>query len=334
MSKIGKGGNMAFIEVVDVSKDYLVNKREKGIINNIKSLFHQEYTVKRAVKNINFQVEKGESVGYIGMNGAGKSTTIKMLSGILTPTAGEIRVGNLVPYEKRQENARRMGVVFGQRTGLNWDLPMTDTFEMYQKMYDIEKSRFQQNLKFYIELLGMEEFVNRPVRQLSLGEKMRANLVAALLHNPAVVYLDEPTVGLDVVAKSRIREFITEINRQDGVTVMLTSHDMQDIEQVCKRIIFIHQGEIFFDGSIEDFRESYGSSYKIKVRTPDTIAMRHPHIHLEGKEEDQYIFSCDKREVKVGEAFSLLMSQENKIFGIQVEEASMEDIVKTIIEGD
>jgi len=325
---------MAFIEVVDVSKDYLVNKREKGIINNIKSLFHQEYTVKRAVKNINFQVEKGESVGYIGMNGAGKSTTIKMLSGILTPTAGEIRVGNLVPYEKRQENARRMGVVFGQRTGLNWDLPMTDTFEMYQKMYDIEKSRFQQNLKFYIELLGMEEFVNRPVRQLSLGEKMRANLVAALLHNPAVVYLDEPTVGLDVVAKSRIREFITEINRQDGVTVMLTSHDMQDIEQVCKRIIFIHQGEIFFDGSIEDFRESYGSSYKIKVRTPDTIAMRHPHIHLEGKEEDQYIFSCDKREVKVGEAFSLLMSQENKIFGIQVEEASMEDIVKTIIEGD
>lgn len=322
---------MAFIEVNDISKEYPMYKREKGMLNNLKSLFHREYTVKKAVKNINFQIERGESVAYIGMNGAGKSTTIKMLSGILTPSSGEITVGALIPYENRKENALQMGVVFGQRSRLNWDLPMSDTFELYQKMYNIEKEHFQRNLQFYIELLGMEEFINHPVRQLSLGEKMRANLAAALLHDPSVVYLDEPTIGLDVVAKGRIQEFITEINKKNGVTVMLTTHDMTDIEKICNRIIFIHKGAIFFDGSLSHFKKMYGSGYKVVVTTLECLNTGHPMIHLESKIDGDYTFSCDKKDVGVAEVIAFITNQKKSITGIRIEETSVESIVKWIV---
>lgn len=323
---------MAFIDVDNVSKTYKIYKRESGMWNNIKSLFHREYISKDAVKNVSFQIERGEAVGYIGMNGAGKSTTIKMLSGILTPSDGQITVGGIIPYEQRKDNARQMGVVFGQRSRLNWDLPMSDTFELYRRMYDIDMARFKKNLKFYTELLGMEEFIDRPVRLLSLGEKMRANLAAALLHNPSVVYLDEPTIGLDVIAKSRIRKFITEINRESGVTVMLTTHDMPDIEQICRRIIFIHKGEIFFDGSIDAFRSTYGSGYKIIVISPDEWQIDNSKLKLVSHEENRYVFTSDKHSLLVEEAFALLISQEKTIFSIQVEEASVEAIVMEIMD--
>jgi len=322
---------MAFIEVNNVSKNFRIYMREKGFLNNIKSLFHRKYTVKEAVKNVSFSIERGETVGYIGMNGAGKSTTIKMLTGILTPSSGTITVGGLIPYIQRKENARQMGVVFGQRSRLNWDLPMADTFELYRKMYDIDPDRYRHNIQTFTELLDMGEFINRPVRQLSLGEKMRANLALAFLHDPSVVYLDEPTIGLDVVAKSRIREFIREINRNNKVTIMLTTHDMTDIEQICDRLIFIHHGELFYDGSLTEFKNSFGSGYKITVICADALETDHIGLTLISHEDNKYIFSGDKNTVSVEQALAAITGQKKTITSIQVDESSIENIVMKIV---
>jgi ABC-2 type transport system ATP-binding protein len=323
---------MAFIQVDDISKNYQVYKRERGLLNNIKSLFHREYTVKEAVKHVSFSIERGETVGYIGMNGAGKSTTIKMLSGILTPSSGTITVGGLIPYERRKENARQMGAVFGQRSRLNWDLPMADTFELYRKMYDIDHDSFRHNVRVYTELLEMDEFINRPIRQLSLGEKMRANLALAFLHNPTVVYLDEPTIGLDVVAKSRIRGFIREINQNSKVTVMLTTHDMTDIEKICERLIFIHHGEIFYDGSLAEFKNTFGSGYNITVISADILETDLAGLTLISHEDNKYVFSGDKRSLSVEQALAAITGQGKIITSIQVDESSIESIVMKIVD--
>ena len=205
-------------------------------------LFHREYIVKHAVKNISFEIEQGEVVGYIGPNGAGKSTTIKMLSGILIPSSGTVSVGGMIPYENRKENAKRIGVVFGQRSQLYWDLPISDTFDLYENLYDVPKKVFSENCEYYTELFDMKDFINQPVRQLSLGQKMKANIALALLHNPDVLYLDEPTIGLDVTSKRVLREAKQIINKERGTTVILTTHDMDDIEAVCKRLIMIDKG--------------------------------------------------------------------------------------------
>ena len=322
---------MAFIEVKDITKNYQVYKREKGFANNVKSLFHREYTIKEAVKHINFNIEEGESVGYIGMNGAGKSTTIKMLAGVLTPTSGSINVGGIIPYEQRKENARQMGAVFGQRSRLNWDLPMTDTFELYRRMYNINYERFKENVNFYTELLDMGEFINRPVRQLSLGEKMRANLAIAFLHDPRVVYLDEPTICLDVVAKAKIREFIREINSKNRITIMLTTHDMADIEKICDRLIFIHHGEVFYDGQVTAFKETYGAAYKISVICPEQLHNVQEGLSLLSCEDNKYTFEGDKRILSIEHALALLTGQGKLISSLQVEEASIESIVMNIV---
>lgn len=318
---------MPFIEVNDLCKDYQILKRENGFGGYIKSLFHPVYLCKKAVKNINFSIEKGESIGYIGMNGAGKSTTIKMLSGVLTPTSGRITVNGIVPYEHRSENARQMGVVFGQRSRLNWDLPMIDSFELYRKMYDIESERYEKNLETYTELLGLHEFLNRPVRQLSLGEKMRANLALAFLHDPQVVYLDEPTIGLDVVAKSNVRKFIRAMNRERQVTVMLTTHDMADIEQICDRLIFIHQGEILYDGSLPVFKNTYGGHYTIEVESVSPLSIQLPGLRVVSQSALKYVLESDKKDVNPEEALYHLTSQSVPIKSLQVHESSIESII-------
>ncbi|MCL2866012.1 MAG: ATP-binding cassette domain-containing protein [Lachnospiraceae bacterium] len=322
---------MAFIEVENVTKTYKLAKREKGVMRNLKALFHREYFYKHAVNNINFSIESGESVGYIGMNGAGKSTTIKMLSGILIPDSGKIEVGGMIPYEKRRENAKQIGIVFGQRSRLNWDLPMTDTFELYRRMYEIGQEEYKKNIRLYTEILGLEEFMDRPVRLLSLGEKMRANLAVALLHNPSVVYLDEPTIGLDIVAKSRIRDLISEINNLKGTTIMLTTHDMMDIEYICNRIIFIHKGEIYFDGSIDAFKETYGLQYKIIVYSSEKIEVNGTGMVLQSVVQERYEFLGDKRVISIEKAFAFLTSQSKAISSIQIEEANIEDIVMSLM---
>ena len=256
---------MSYIEVKDLCKEYRIAKTGKGIGGAIKSLFHREYTVKEAVRHVDFSVEKGEIVGYIGPNGAGKSTTLKMLSGILIPSSGTVQVGGIVPYERRRENAKRIGVVFGQRSQLYWDLPVSDTFDLYESLYDIPHETFRKNCELFTELLDMGSFLDQPVRQLSLGQKMKANIAVALLHDPAVLYLDEPTIGLDVVSKKVLRQAIKAINQEKGTTVMLTTHDMDDIEAICKRLIMINEGVKLFDGTLESFRNQYECEIVIRL---------------------------------------------------------------------
>jgi len=231
----------AIIEVKGLRKEFQIAKRKEGAFGAIRSLFSREYTTKLAVNNVSFSIQPGELVGYIGPNGAGKSTTIKMLTGILVPSGGEVRVRGLVPYEKRVENARQIGVVFGQRTQLWWDLPTIESFELLQHIYKVPAEKYARNMARFKELLGLDEFIQTPVRQLSLGQRMRADLAAALLHDPEILYLDEPTIGLDVVAKEKIREFIKEINRERSVTVLRTTPDMRDMEKICERKVLTHK---------------------------------------------------------------------------------------------
>jgi len=270
---------MSYIEVEKVVKEFKVLHRDKGLKSALKSLFHRRYATVRAVDGISFTIERGEFVGYIGPNGAGKSTTIKMLAGILVPTSGTITVSGLVPYLHRRENAKRIGVVFGQRSSLEWDLPMEDTFDLFQKIYRIDEEVYRRNIRFYIELFEMEGFLKRPVRQLSLGEKMRAEIAVALLHDPEVLYLDEPTIGLDVVAKNKIRQFIKQINAEKKITVILTTHDMDDIEQICRRIMMIDRGRLLYDGSLENFKHPW-------LRSPRTLWYDHEEMQsYQGVEE-------------------------------------------------
>jgi ABC-2 type transport system ATP-binding protein len=250
---------MSIIEVRNLSKSYFIAKREEGMWGAVRSLFHREYVEKVAVEDVSFSIDAGEMVGYIGPNGAGKSTTIKVLTGILVPTAGHISVNGLIPYEERQKNARQIGVVFGQRSQLWWDLPTIESFELLKQVYRISDRRYRENIDEFDEILNLREFWDVPVRQLSLGQRMRADIAASLLHNPSILFLDEPTIGLDVVAKERIRNFIKKINQEWGVTVILTTHDMSDIEKLCERMILIDKGRVVYDGALAKIKEQFGA---------------------------------------------------------------------------
>lgn len=248
---------MSLIEFENVSREFKIASIEKGVAGTIKSLFNREYIIKKAVDDISFHIESGEVVGYIGANGAGKSTTIKLLSGILYPTEGQVRVDGISPYVKRRQNASQIGVVFGQRSQLFWDLPFVDTLNLYKKMYNIPDDIYEKNYHYYVELLDMQEFIRQPARQLSLGQKMKANIMVSMLHDPKILYLDEPTIGLDVVTKRKLRACIKEINQSKKTTIILTTHDMNDIEAVCNRLILIDKGKKLFDGSMDMFRKTY-----------------------------------------------------------------------------
>ncbi len=241
---------MSVIELADVSKEFVLRKKA--------GVFRRERVVVRAVDDVSLSVASGELVGYIGPNGAGKSTTIKMLTGILVPTSGNITVAGVDPQRKRVELARRIGVVFGQRTQLWWDLPLRDSFELLRHIYRVAEARHAENLEGFTELLDMGPFLDTPVRQLSLGQRMRGDLCAALLHDPTILYLDEPTIGLDVVSKSRVREFLAEVNRERGVTVVLTTHDLSDVERLCTRLVVIDHGRVIHDGTVAEIKSRFG----------------------------------------------------------------------------
>jgi ABC-2 type transport system ATP-binding protein len=254
------------IRVDRLVKTFRSPKRHAGRFGALRTLFTREYVETPAVDGVSFTVESGELTGYIGPNGAGKSTTIKMLTGILVPTSGEIQVAGLVPWRHREDNALNIGVVFGQRSQLWWDLPLIESFDLVAKMYRIAPDRYRSNLGRFREILGLDGFIETPVRQLSLGQRMRGDLTAALLHDPRIVYLDEPTVGLDVVAKEAIRTFIAEINRERGTTVILTTHDLADVERLCRRIILIDDGRVLFDGTVEQLTASFAPYRMLIVR--------------------------------------------------------------------
>lgn len=253
------------IEAVQIGKTFFQAEAKQGAFASLRTLFSRQQKEIRAVDDISFAIREGEFVGYIGPNGAGKSTTIKMLSGILHPTRGEIRVGGYSPQTERKKVAAQIGVVFGQRTQLWWDLPVRDSFEILQAMYKIDDSAYRRAMELYNELLDLHEFIDTPVRKLSLGQRMRADLAAALLHDPPILFLDEPTIGLDVVAKTRIRAFLREVNQSAKKTILLTTHDMDDIEQLCGRIILINHGTKMLDTTVAGLRGQIGFSSVIQV---------------------------------------------------------------------
>ncbi len=240
---------MSFIEVKQISKTFRVAKKKSGLRESIKSFFKREYLEIKAVDDISFSIDKGEIVGYIGPNGAGKSTTIKILSGILTPDAGTCKIHGMVPWKDRVRYVKNIGVVFGQRSQLWWDIPAEDTFDLLRDIYDIPEEEYQATKKDLIERLNLSDIINIPVRQLSLGQRMRCEIAASLLHNPEILFLDEPTIGLDAVSKQVVRDFIKELNRDKHTTILLTSHDMSDITTLAKRIILIGKGHVLYDGS-------------------------------------------------------------------------------------
>ncbi|GER85952.1 ABC transporter ATP-binding protein [Dictyobacter vulcani] len=246
------------IDAQALQKNFRVAKRRPGIFGGLRSIVDPEVRIVSAVQDLSLQVQRGEMVGLVGPNGAGKSTTIKMLTGILTPSGGEIRVAGLTPIHQRRELSKRIGVVFGQRTQLWWDLPLLDSLQLLRHLYRVPEARHRENLKQLRVMLDLDEFIDTPVRQLSLGQRMRGDLAAALLHEPELLYLDEPTIGLDVVAKARIREFLLALNTQRSTTVLITTHDMDDIETLCPRILIIDHGRKLYDGAVKDIRTRFG----------------------------------------------------------------------------
>ena len=323
---------MPIITVEQLSKSFKVHKRRTGFWGNLSSTVSRKHDIIKAVDNVNFTLERGELVGYIGANGAGKSTTIKMLTGILVPTSGHIDVMGLTPYRRRKENTRRIGVVFGQRTQLWWDLPVIDSFELLKHIYEIPQNLYKQNLEFFSDLLQLQPFLSTPVRRLSLGQRMRCDLTAALLHNPEILYLDEPTIGLDVVAKEQVRQFLRQVNAERQVTVILTTHDLNDVEQVCQRLIIIDSGKIIYDGGIDALKKRYG---KTRVLIVD-LAQTYPDIQLEGvdltrREGNRIWLAFDRDTISASEVIARL-TERYEIQDLTISEPEIEEIVRRIYE--
>ncbi len=253
------------IEAQNLVKTFTVNESGKGLLGAVKALFSTKKRIIHAVENISFNIGQGEFAGYVGENGAGKSTTIKMLTGILVPSGGVARVNGVVPYENRRENSKNIGVVFGQRTQLWWDLPVRESFEILRVIYRVSKGDFDASMAHLSKGLGLDGLLEMPVRKLSLGQRMRCDIAASLIHRPAVLFLDEPTIGLDVLAKENIRSFLRELNAKDGTTIILTTHDMNDIEQLCKRIIILDKGRIVHDGPTDELKKKFPHDKIIEV---------------------------------------------------------------------
>jgi len=332
---------MSIIHVSNLSKAFRVLKRKPGFLGSLRTLFSGDYEQVQAVQDISFAIAPGELVGYIGPNGAGKSTTIKMLTGILHPSSGEVVVSGLTPYRERIRNGKQIGVIFGQRSQLLWDLPPHDSFDLMRRMYAIPADRYQSNLTLFTELLDLGALLDRPVRQLSLGQRMRCELVASLLHDPKVVYLDEPTIGLDVVAKERIREFIQHLHQQRGVTIMLTTHDIADIEKLCKRVIIIDKGQLIYDGSLSAIKQRYGRRRRVIFATADgaapagletELAALGDGIQVAPGDEGRVVVSFDPHTVAVS-ALTRAIVNHHVVTDLTVEEADLEAIIRQIYSG-
>ena len=329
---------MAIIKVKNLVKTYKIIEKEDGLIGYFKNLIKSKYKEFTAVNHINFEIQEGELVGYIGENGAGKSTTIKMLTGLLTPTSGEVVVDDLVPNKNRIENNKKIGAVFGQKTQLWWDLPVIESFRLIKKMYKIPDGEYRKNLKKFSEILELDDLLEKQVKNLSLGQKMRCEIAATFLHNPKIVYLDEPTIGLDVLVKERIRAFIKEINKEKNTTVILTTHDLKDIEDVCDRIILLDKGQIIYDGEKEKFKKIYGKQViaqiivknKTSLITTETINDEFEVVE-ESDEQVKIRFNHDKYTIM---DIVNRISNYCEITDMHIEEQGLEEILKEIYRGE
>jgi ABC-2 type transport system ATP-binding protein len=263
----------AVIVADGLSKTFRTFDRRPGFMGSLQDLFARRYRELKAVQDVSLTIGRGEIIGYIGPNGAGKSTTIKMLTGILVPTAGTIRVNGFDPHRERGRYVRTVGAVFGQRSQLWWDLAVGESFDLLRHLYDVPQADFDARLKRFDEVLELKEFLRTPVRKLSLGQRMKADLAASLLHNPPVLFLDEPTVGVDVVTKTRLRAFLRELNREQGTTILLTTHDMQDIEALSSRVVVIDHGRIMHDGALEALKSKYGARKRLILTLRETVEL-------------------------------------------------------------
>ena len=314
------------IEVEHITKEYKVAKREAGFHNAVKSLFSRKQDTVRALNDISFKIDDGEILAYIGPNGAGKSTTIKILCGILTPDKGNCIVDGYVPWKDRKSYVKNIGVVFGQRSQLWWDIPIIDSFELIKDMYEIDSRTYKQNVSELCQLLDLENIVKIPARNLSLGQRMRCEIVASLLHNPKILFLDEPTIGLDAVSKLAVRDFIKRINAEKGTTVILTTHDMQDIEALTHRVMLIGKGQILLDGSLEELKKKVSDKKEIIIKhfgkTPELCEGMN---YLEQK-DDKLRISLDPKKISVSEGIAYL-SRETEIIDLEVSDISADEMV-------
>ena len=319
------------IEVKELRKEFKVSSSGKGFLGKLQALFHRRHKVITAVNDIDFKIRRGEFVGYVGENGAGKSTTIKMLTGILVPTSGTAEVNGIVPYKDRKKNAAKIGVVFGQRTQLWWDLPVRESFDLLRVIFRVSRSDFDRQMAKLEEALGLRPLLEMPVRKLSLGQRMRCDIAASLIHNPPVLFLDEPTIGLDVLAKQSVRNFLSEINRTEGTTIILTTHDMNDIEQLCKRLIILEEGKIIFDGETEFLKQKFVHEKVIEVEfyEDDCVMQRIPGVTVVREQGCKKWLTFDSDSSGIGEVIGTIASH-YKIKDISVKEPSVESIIRNI----
>ena len=330
---------MSIIEARGLSKSFMQAVKEPGLKGALKHLIMPKNITKVAVQPLDLSIEAGETVAYVGPNGAGKSTTIKMLSGILMPSAGSISVNGINPYKKRMENAAQIGAVFGQRTQLWWDIPIVESFSLLKDIYQIPEPVYRANLDQFIELLGMSEFIHLSARKLSLGQRMRADLAAALLHNPPIVYLDEPTIGLDVSVKQKIREFIKKINQEQQTTVMLTTHDLGDIEDLCKRLIIIDHGSIIYDGSLSEVKARFARNRVIFFQVGSPMPELYEQLaqtagmKLESHSEQEFSVSFDRYEYTASDVVSRVM-RHGEVIDFRMEDANIEQVIKAVYDGN
>ncbi|WP_461010750.1 ABC transporter ATP-binding protein [Streptomyces capparidis] len=311
----------------DLVKEFRRPKVPDGAFAGLRSLFTRQQTVQRAVDGVSFSVEAGEVVGYLGPNGAGKSTTVKMLTGILVPTSGRVTVAGVTPWQARERNAKQIGVVFGQRSQLWWDLPLRESLVLISKLYDMPQARYAAQLDRFTELLDLGPFLDTPVRQLSLGQRMRGDLAAAMLYAPRILYLDEPTVGLDVVAKDRIRRFVAELNRTSGTTVILTTHDLDDVEQLCERIVMIDRGKVVYDGGVPELKARYAPYRELVVETQGLVEVDDAEVVK--REEGRVWLRFDPARTKPAELIAAVLAR-CEVTDLAIVEPELEGVIHRI----
>ena len=329
----------SLIYVDNLSKHFRTFRRREGLWGSIQNLFVRDYLTVAAVDRVSFSIERGEMVGYIGPNGAGKSTTIKMLTGILVPTSGEIRVNGFVPHRQRRQYVKTIGVVFGQRTQLWWDIAVIESFKLLRRIYDVSQRDFDARMERFNEILGIRDYLHTPVRKLSLGERMRCDLAAALLHNPPLLFLDEPTIGLDVVAKDHIRQFLHAINREFQTTVLLTTHDLDDIEELCRRIMIIDHGRVLYDGPLANLKERLLRTKQVKfvlkdrAQLPRVGAFSRDGLQLDQIDELTYRIRFDRLQIATADLIRQILAAV-EVRDLLIEDESIEEIVKRIYAGE
>ena len=326
------------VEADGLTKDFRAFQRKEGIRGAIQNLFVREYKTVRAVDSVSFRIQPGEMVGYIGPNGAGKSTTVKMLTGILEPTAGRAVVNGFNPYRDRTRYTRTIGVVFGQRTQLWWDIAVVESFRLLQRIYEVSDSDYAARLELFDKVLEIKRYLNTPVRKLSLGERMRCDLAASLLHNPPLLFLDEPTIGLDVVAKTNVRQFLKQINREFGATMLLTTHDLSDIEELCGRLMIIDHGRVLFDGALAELKRQLWRELQVKIELKEPAqAATLESLNLNGIARERlddlnYRLSFDRDRYTAGDVIRQVVAAVD-VRDVFIQEEPIEEIVRRIYTG-